>query len=92
VKSKRKANSIYNTIDPGFMPKEGESISEEFADFANCKGNSWQIEGMESMTSDEFYKAINKRNKAIKDKRYQYSPREPVSDYLSSLSKGSSKT
>ena len=51
--------------------------------------NTWQIAGMDNMTTDEYYKAINKRIVDMKDKRRstEGSSNTMVNDYFDSLSK-----
>lgn len=51
--------------------------------------NTWQIAGMDNMTTEEYYKAINKRIVDMKDKRRstEGSSNTMVNDYFDSLSK-----
>lgn len=52
-------------------------------------GSTWNVDGMEQMSTEEYYKAINQRNheiKALRKKSATYE-REPVNGYLNSLNK-----
>ena len=59
---------------------------EVFAPFYGT-GGTWNIEGMENMTTEEYYAAINKRNADIKAARKGLSGPNEADNYLSSLSK-----
>ena len=78
-----------------FAAGEGPA-SEEKPDpnspFADLHGlsNTWQMPGMDNMTTDEYYAAINKRIQDMKNKRKAapgFNSATMVSDYFDSLSK-----
>ena len=70
-------------------PSEDEpDPNSPFADLHGLS-NTWQMPGMDHMTTDEYYKAINKRIVDMKNKRKssEGSSNTMVNDYFESLSK-----
>ena len=72
---------------------KGRPISEAdpnspFAAFHGHR-NTWQINGSDNMTTEEYYQEIYRRNRAIKDLRQQEKgfTREAGQDYLESINK-----
>ena len=52
-------------------------------------GNTWQLKGMEQMTTEEYYNGIYKRMAVMKDLRQQDEgyTREASRDYLDSINR-----
>jgi hypothetical protein len=68
-----------------------ETHSQDDSPFLSLhgKGSSWNVEGMDKMTTEEYYAAINQRNAEIRAFRREKGlsgPRD-TDDYLKSLSR-----
>lgn len=82
------SNSISNK--PNSVNTVKEKLKEENNPFANFAGlgSSWRIEGMENMTKEEYYEALNKRNAEIREARRREMSRPYNTDsYMSELSR-----
>eukprot|EP00981_Chlorochromonas_danica_P015842 scaffold14709_cov268-Ochromonas_danica.AAC.5 len=71
--------------EPTRFPK---SSSLEDNVFSSLKGGSWKLQGMENMSTKEYYAALNKRNAEIRELRRQQGLSGPgdSDDYIRSLS------
>lgn len=85
VKSAKPTNSVLPNKVSSDLSKKGE--------FDKLKGlsSTWEVEGMDSMTTEEYYAALNKRNIAINDERKKKAgpgyDRNPGDDYIEGLNK-----
>ena len=82
--------SDFMIYEAGEGPRSDE-VPDPDSPFADLHGlsNTWQIEGMDNMTTEEYYSAINKRLLDMKKKRKvtDRSSNTMVTDYFESLSK-----
>jgi hypothetical protein len=81
----------YNVIWEAGEGPSSEDKPDPNSPFANLHGvkNTWQIPGMDNMSTEEYYAAINKRLLDMKSKRKitEGSSNTMVNDYFDSLSK-----
>lgn len=71
---KRSTSAPEASIDPMFMPGSGPKSTEApdpNSAFSPLHGlsNTWQIEGMDQMSTEEYYQKINERNTQMKQMR-----------------------
>ena len=97
--NKKVVNNNNNNEEKGFViyaPGEEPSNTSEKPDpnspFSAFHGmrNTWQIQGMENMSTNEYYKAITDRQTQIRVQRMAQEGirhREPLNDYYESLSR-----
>jgi hypothetical protein len=85
------------TLEDGFyIPEPGDQQlspideADPNSPFAPLHGlkNTWQVKGMQDLSTEEYYAAIYRRNRDMKDRRMKEKgyTREAASDYINSLS------
>jgi len=81
-----KATEVDNEPDAGAGPV---TTAEEAFSGLRGKTSTWEVDGMENMTTEEFYAALNKRNadvrKRLRDSGIVSGGAQQVDDYLAGL-------
>ena len=84
---------VHEIIDEAKMyeSQKAARVNESSA-FEELKGlgNTWNIDGMESMTTEEYYAALNKRNSQINEQRRSQNERfgpQQMNSFLQGLSR-----
>lgn len=86
--SQRESDFVIHEMGEGPRSEEAPDPNSEFSDLHGLS-NTWQMPGMDNMTTDEYYAAINARIVSMKNKRKQTpgNSNTMVNDYFESLSK-----
>lgn len=87
--SQSSSTSMTSTITSTTSPKKAGVTSDEAFNSLKGKSSTWHVEGMDSMSTEEYYDALNKRNSAVRAelKITSGSERNSGDKYLDSLSK-----
>ena len=92
--SKKKINlPVVKSVQPPSNSISQNKSPSKNGEFDELKGlsSTWEVEGMENMTTEEYYSALNKRNIAINDERKKRAgpgyDRNPGDNYIEGLSK-----
>jgi hypothetical protein len=88
-KSRQKQESVKKISNPKMeMNLNASPASSDFGAFRGLR-STWEIQGMDTMTTEEYYNALNKRNSEISRERRRSSTHESNSGatYIESLNK-----